>query len=173
MSTTLRIISAIALAVSLLLLLLSSTAHVLTWYINDGKYVALLKHEYGRISTMSACHKPSYPQIMTRFLRKFFLSGACSSSTSRRFSTLTMFSSNLIFRTQLSIGWRIITHVMKLHYNLFNFLNVICCSFCYLCHSYCRLCRSYCRSLLFILSFIAIFYRFLIVCLSFFSVILQ
>jgi len=47
-------------------------------------------------------------------------------------------------RLQLSISWYIIMRAIKLHYDLFHF-----------CHSFCR------------------FYRFLIVCLSFFSVIFQ
>jgi len=66
-------------------------------------------------------HRISNDRTMTCLFGKFFLAGACNSSTSRRFSALTTFPSDLMFRAQLSIGWRIITRAMKLHYELFHF----------------------------------------------------
>jgi len=96
------------------------------------------------------------PQTMTCFLGKFFLAGACNSSMSRRFSALMTFFGSYVSYTIIDWLMHNKTRAMKLHYDLFHFLNVICYIFCLLCHSYCRFLSFMsfvCRSLLFILSF--------------------
>jgi len=145
--------------------------------------------EYGCISTISACHRLSYPRTITCLLGKFFLAGACNFSTSR-FSALTTFPSDPTI-----IDW--LTHNNARNEITLRFISFFKRYLLYVCH----LCRSYCSSLLFmsfvlpffavhypsycrflsfmsfVLSFFAvridIFFIVLLVCLSFFSVIFQ
>jgi len=109
----------------------------------------LIWDEYGCISTISACHRSSYPRTMTLFHGKFFLAGACNSSMSRRVLALTTSPRSHVSHT--IIDW--LTHNNARNEIALRFISFFS-RFCHLCHSYCC----------FLLSFVAVRIAVFVVC---------